>query len=360
MSANLTIPNGYSTPFAVVTDTDHGAWIIIATALGLSQILLFAGIRAFVKCVINPGLAFDDTMVFTATGFAVIQSALVLGACHAGLGRSAELISSGDQEALQKLYYAASLFFVLSLGLSKASVAIFVLRLAPFDPHRQVIKALIIAILAWTLALLLAIALKCNLSHPWTVLDEQCSGLFLRWGILEGFGCFFELAIFGIAIWLVSGLQIKQQNVITVIVMFAFRLPVILFVILRLRSFDQSGFHKDPTLREAKAICWTQVEMDYSIISATILILRPLVSNLVTHYGGQGRTGKDSDEAYQLHLLSAEAQSRRGTEGTIVTGETRSDSVPSGIDVYAAMSGAQPTAGPSRSRTVEIPSTGLP
>lgn len=99
--------------------------------------------------------------------------------------------------------------------------------------------------------------------------------------------------------------------------------------------------------------------MDYSIISVTILILRPLMSNLVTHYGGQGRTGKDSDEAYQLHLLSAEAQSRRGTEGTIVTGETRSDSVPSGIDVYAAMSGAQPIAGPSRSRPVEIPATGL-
>lgn len=101
--------------------------------------------------------------------------------------------------------------------------------------------------------------------------------------------------------------------------------------------------------------------MDYSIISATILILRPLVSNLVTHYGGQGRTGKDSDEAYQLHLLSAEAQSRRGTEGTIVlgSGELRSDSEPSGIDVYAAMSGGLGVAGPSRSRSTEGHSTGL-
>lgn len=222
---NLTIPNGYSAPFAVVTDTDHGAWIIIATALGLSQILLFALIRAFVKCVINPGLALDDGMIFTATGIAVVQSALVLSACHAGLGRSAELISASDQDALQKIYYAASLLLVLSLGLSKASVAVFLLRLAPFDPHRQVIKAVIAAILAWTIALFFAIALKCDLSEPWAVLGDQCSGLFLRWGILEGFGCLFEIVIFGIAVWLVSGLQIKQQNVITVIVMFGFRLP---------------------------------------------------------------------------------------------------------------------------------------
>lgn len=224
---NLTIPDGYSAPFAVVTDADHGAWIIIATALGLSQILFFAAIRIFVKCIINPGLALDDGMIFTATGLAVVQSALVLGACHAGLGRSAELISTDDQDALQQLYYAASLCFTLSLGLSKAAVAVFLLRLAPFDPHRQVIKASIAAILVWTVALSFAVALKCDLTEPWAVLGEQCSGMVLRWGILEGFGCFFEVTIFVIAVWLVSGLQIKRQNVITVIVMFAFRLPYV-------------------------------------------------------------------------------------------------------------------------------------
>lgn len=224
---NLTIPSGYSAPFAVVTDTDHGAWIIITTALGLSQILLFAVIRSFVKCVINPGLTSDDGMIFTATGLAVVQSALVLGACHAGLGRSAELISADDLNALQRLYYAASLFFVLALGMSKASVTVFLLRLAPFDPYRQVTKVVIVAIIVWTVAFFFATALKCNLSEPWVVLGAQCSGLFLRGAILEGFGCFFEVAIFGIAVWLVSGLQIKQQSVVTVIVIFAFRLPYV-------------------------------------------------------------------------------------------------------------------------------------
>lgn len=98
------------------------------------------------------------------------------------------------------------------------------------------------------------------------------------------------------------------------------------------------------------------MELDYSIISATILILRPLVSNLTTHYGGQGRTGKDSDETYQMHLLEASSE-RQGTEGTITTvpAKSRSDSEPSGIDEYAAMSGALPTAGPSRSRPAVVP-----
>ena len=34
------IPTGYSAPFAVVTDSDHTAWLLIATALGLCLILL--------------------------------------------------------------------------------------------------------------------------------------------------------------------------------------------------------------------------------------------------------------------------------------------------------------------------------
>lgn len=62
-----------------------------------------------------------------------------------------------------------------------------------------------------------------------------------------------------------------------------------------------------------------------------------------------------------MHLLSAEASSRRDTQGTIVTApkDLRSGSQPSGMDVYAAMSGALPTAGPSRSRPTIVPEAGF-
>jgi hypothetical protein len=35
-STELHVPDGYYPPFAVVTDTDHGAYIIIAVTLGLT------------------------------------------------------------------------------------------------------------------------------------------------------------------------------------------------------------------------------------------------------------------------------------------------------------------------------------
>lgn len=61
------IPDGYSPPFAVVTDTDHTAWIYIATALGLALILLFGGIRVIVRGSICPGIGLDDYFLAAST-----------------------------------------------------------------------------------------------------------------------------------------------------------------------------------------------------------------------------------------------------------------------------------------------------
>lgn len=57
-------------------------------------------------------------------------------------------------------------------------------------------------------------------------------------------------------------------------------------VAMRLDSFDQANFDKDPTLHGARFVTWTSAELSYSIISATIPILKPFVNNLSTNYGG--------------------------------------------------------------------------
>lgn len=73
-STQLHIPDGYYPPFAVVTDTDHGAWIIIAVALGITFVIISSLIRIFLRIsfVQRPGL--DDTFLATATVGAIQQS----------------------------------------------------------------------------------------------------------------------------------------------------------------------------------------------------------------------------------------------------------------------------------------------
>ena len=53
----------------------------------------------------------------------------------------------------------------------------------------------------------------------------------------------------------------------------------------RLGSFDKAGYTINPTLLEASYICWTQTEMNYSIVSAIIPSATKLVKSLSTNYG---------------------------------------------------------------------------
>lgn len=66
-SSQFIIPDGYSPPFAIVSDTDHTAWIIIATALGLALVLQFGAIRVVVRGSICPGIGLDDFFLAAAT-----------------------------------------------------------------------------------------------------------------------------------------------------------------------------------------------------------------------------------------------------------------------------------------------------
>lgn len=61
------IPTGYSPPLAIVTEDDHTAWIMVASALGLACTLLFGGIRVFVRSTICPGIGMDDIFLAGAT-----------------------------------------------------------------------------------------------------------------------------------------------------------------------------------------------------------------------------------------------------------------------------------------------------
>ncbi|OCT48690.1 hypothetical protein CLCR_04817 [Cladophialophora carrionii] len=294
--AGLVLPPGYSPPFYEVTDTDHTAWIIIATALCLCWLLLFAAIRLFIRCTITPGCGLDDVSVAIATTLAVIQSSIMLGACSDGLGRSVELIPPVMLEKVQKSYYAGNIFFTLALGLSKMSVVFFLNRLTVVRTQKLVFHVLTAFIAAWTVGSTFAVALQCDLHHPWLIVDEQCPGAFLRWKIIGAFDIISELAIVLMAVYLVWGLFTTFSKKAIVVSAFAFRLGNIVAIAFRLANFDKPERVSNPTLAEAIFIVWTQTELCYSLISATIPSLRPFVTNLNTQFGGMG--AGDSQNGY--------------------------------------------------------------
>lgn len=132
---NPLVPHGYHLPFATVSTHDHTAWILIATSLGIVYSVVFGGIRVFVRYTISRRFASDDLTLAIATVrprnrtsyslptqscptyfiaisnyagqvLGLVQSSVILAACHDGLGKSIENVSQSNQAKVQRVSMA--------------------------------------------------------------------------------------------------------------------------------------------------------------------------------------------------------------------------------------------------------------
>ena len=87
---------------------------------------------------------------------------------------------------------------------------------------------------------------------------------------------------------------------------------ILIPIAFRLATFDRAGLTDNPSIRETLFIVWTQTELNYSIISATIPSLLQFMRDLNTHFGGlteqeamTNGTHKRSNLSIPMSILSA-------------------------------------------------------
>jgi hypothetical protein len=157
---------------------------------------------------------------------------------------------------------------------------------------------------------------------------------FLRLKLISVFDIAFELSLVGMTIYLVSDLKAALDMKWTVIFAFSMRLPyvnpprisiyipdsktdiarsLIVAIGFRLATFNVAGLTTNPTILQAEYISWTQTELAYSIIAATIPRLRPFIKKLATNYGanpancfgaGQANETGDEQQSGSLQMLT--------------------------------------------------------
>lgn len=100
---------------------------------------------------------------------------------------------------------------------------------------------------------------------------------------------------------------------------------IIIFIAFRMDTFDSAGYTTNPYIREASFIAWTQSELNYSLISATIPTFQSFLKNLNTGFGGIGagdgkygygygsgsgsRARKESHMSYQMSKMRSTNES---------------------------------------------------
>jgi hypothetical protein len=69
---------------------------------------------------------------------------------------------------------------------------------------------------------------------------------------------------------------------------------LIIAIAFRLATFNTLGLTTNPTFLQDKFIVWTQTELCYSIMAATIPSIRPFIKTLATNYGATPANGYGS------------------------------------------------------------------
>jgi hypothetical protein len=147
---------------------------------------------------------------------------------------------------LQSLY-ASQHFYIVSIGLSKVSTALFIVHLSYSGPRIKPAYILAAVSVAWTVVSMFVIAFRGDISRPWATLDgthamvslalAPTARMFLgsnvpqygRWIGVEVAGLLLEAALWVLSINLVWGLQMTLRKRLIIVGAFGFRLLYVPF-----------------------------------------------------------------------------------------------------------------------------------
>lgn len=102
-SSSAAFSSDHRAPLAVVDADDHGAWVLICNAFGLTLILITLIIRIYVRVRVSPPFATDDFVLAATTALAIVQLSVVFKQVNVGFGKSIDLIEQTQLVEVQKV-----------------------------------------------------------------------------------------------------------------------------------------------------------------------------------------------------------------------------------------------------------------
>ncbi|KAL3703930.1 hypothetical protein TMatcc_009620, partial [Talaromyces marneffei ATCC 18224] len=281
-------PPGQSPPFEVVDDQHHGAWIIIATALGVAINLVCWLIRLYVRFVLTSTFGIADWILAASSVIALIQSIIILVAAHYGFGTSIDLLKPGIVVHIQNMLVTSDVFYIISQYLSKISVMAILLQLTPQRKHNLATWVVGGVCTAWLVVSVLLITVDCEANKPWKPAAEHCTNLLPRWRFITAVDIITEIAWPTLALAVVYGVRTSLDRKILIMSAFGSRLLIIIFTVLHLQYEGPASKSLDPTLAFIEPYLWIESAMHYSLIACTAFCLRPFMIAVSTNYGAAG------------------------------------------------------------------------
>lgn len=197
---------------------------------------------------------------------------------------------------------------------AKVATAELIARLGRQTKHLVACRLLSGFTILWGVASILAIGIGCHPSHAWDLVD-RCPDLSTTWFSIGAVNFIIEAYLCLLPIWLIWDLMMPFSSKVIVGCAFGSRSPLIAIIVLRICSLAMIQHSTDYTFKVALLATLSQVEMHFSLISATIPCLRPFLKAFNTGsfstYAAQMEKGMLASAEEGINLRSSKRSSRR-------------------------------------------------
>ncbi|KAG6010785.1 hypothetical protein E4U21_004173 [Claviceps maximensis] len=217
----------------------------------------------------------DDCCISAAVVSGIAHIIVSCVAIRHGYGHSRAETSLPDLTRAKKALYAGQFFYILSMGLSKTSASFFIAHMTHYGPQSRPAYALAGLSVLWTLASILAVAIRGNMKRPWRTMDGT-HAMYSRWIGIETTGLLLELGLWMLSIHLVWGLQMRRKKRGFILGAFGARLGLIPIISYRV-AYLHPVRSADLMLSTIVPSILTHGAIHFSIIASSIPCLKPFL-----------------------------------------------------------------------------------
>jgi len=258
----------------------HGGVVnVLSWFLAVTNVLAVLS-RLGTKWVIQHKLGLDDGLITIALIFSLCQMAVVNVQVANGLGDHLESLDSDTRMIFQKAYYAGNILLLVSMCLAKFAVIFLIQLVTPVGGHRIINFIIAGSILVWGVTSVFVSAFSCHLPRPWEFIHGTCINESDFWTYVYTLNAVTDAALVILPSVIVFGLQVKLAQRINTVMIFAFRVVVIVASVAQIVILRQKMGSQDPTFDFWLPAVMAEVIQSLSIVATCLPYLKPFFESL--------------------------------------------------------------------------------
>ncbi|KAI1474401.1 hypothetical protein F4774DRAFT_429925 [Daldinia eschscholtzii] len=270
----------------------------------------FISLRVAVRNSSAKGVGVDDWALIVTWVVQAIFVCLMIVSCIYGFGQHNVDLGNPDKRMATKLELAAQFVVSWAMGLSKAAVGLFLMRIVVKTWHKVLLWFWIITMMGWSIMLAITVFAQCV---PYESLyDERVPRQYCRLDLTKiayimcSWSAAMDFFLAGFPWMVLWKLNMQKKEKVTICVSLSLGILAGVCGVIRTLGLGVLSVTADYLYATAESIIWTSSELTITLICVSVPVLRPIWVRILG--------GTNSDRYYKQS---------EGSQGLVTIGRMR-------------------------------------